>query len=112
MSAGIKIFIIPDVDGPDVSHSKWGGFLPKIDFDPLGFGIPPQSLAAIEPTQLLTLLVAKRAMDNAGYADKSIDRENISVIIGAEGGNDLANSYSFRGYYKQVFGELRWNPEC
>lgn len=100
------LYYHPDVDGPDVSHSKWGGFIPKIDFDPLAFGIPPQSLAAIEPTQLLTLLVAKRAMDNAGYADKSIDRENISVIIGAEGGNDLANSYSFRGYYKQVFGEL------
>ncbi|MEN0057018.1 MAG: acyltransferase domain-containing protein, partial [Mucilaginibacter sp.] len=30
----------------------------------------------------------------------------MSVIIGAEGGNDLANSYSFRGYFKQVFGEI------
>lgn len=100
------IYYHPDSDGPDVSHSKWGGFIPKIDFDPLTFGIPPQSLAAIEPTQLLTLLVAKRAMEDAGYGEKQINRENISVIIGAEGGNDLANSYSFRGYYKQVFGEL------
>ncbi len=83
-----------------------GWFHSKIDFDPLAFGIPPQSLAAIEPTQLLTLLVAKRAMEDAGYGEKHINRENISVIIGAEGGNDLANSYSFRGYYKQVFGEL------
>lgn len=100
------IYYHPDSDGPDVSHSKWGGFIPKIDFDPLAFGIPPQSLAAIEPTQLLTLLVAKRAMEDAGYGEKHVNRENISVIIGAEGGNDLANSYSFRGYYKQVFGEL------
>ncbi|MBK1897218.1 type I polyketide synthase [Chryseobacterium paridis] len=100
------LYYHPDSDGPDVSHSKWGGFIPKIDFDPLTFGIPPQSLAAIEPTQLLTLLVAKRAMEDAGYAEKRVNRENISVIIGAEGGNDLANSYSFRGYYKQVFGEL------
>ncbi|MDR2275340.1 MAG: SDR family NAD(P)-dependent oxidoreductase [Sphingobacterium sp.] len=100
------IYYQPDADGPDVSHSKWGGFIPKIDFDPLAFGIPPQSLAAIEPTQLLTLLVAKGAMEDAGYGEKQINRENISVIIGAEGGNDLANSYSFRGYYKQVFGEL------
>ncbi|MDH6250335.1 acyl transferase domain-containing protein/NAD(P)H-dependent flavin oxidoreductase YrpB (nitropropane dioxygenase family)/NAD(P)-dependent dehydrogenase (short-subunit alcohol dehydrogenase family)/acyl carrier protein [Chryseobacterium sp. H1D6B] len=100
------VYYHPDSEGPDVSHSKWGGFIPKIDFDPLEFGIPPQSLAAIEPTQLLTLLVAKRAMENAGYGEKNINRENISVIIGAEGGNDLANSYSFRGFYKQVFGEL------
>ncbi|MEJ5102533.1 SDR family NAD(P)-dependent oxidoreductase [Chryseobacterium sp. MYb328] len=100
------LYYKPDSDEADVSHSKWGGFIPKIDFDPLTFGIPPQSLAAIEPTQLLTLLVAKRAMEDAGYGEKHINRENISVIIGAEGGNDLANSYSFRGYYKQVFGEL------
>lgn len=100
------LYYKPDSDESDVSHSKWGGFIPKIDFDPLAFGIPPQSLAAIEPTQLLTLLVAKRAMEDAGYGEKHTNRENISVIIGAEGGNDLANSYSFRGYYKQVFGEL------
>lgn len=100
------LYYKPDSDEADVSHSKWGGFIPKIDFDPLAFGIPPQSLAAIEPTQLLTLLVAKRAMEDAGYGEKHVNRENISVIIGAEGGNDLANSYSFRGYYKQVFGEL------
>lgn len=100
------LYYKPDSNEADVSHSKWGGFIPKIDFDPLTFGIPPQSLAAIEPTQLLTLLVAKRAMEDAGYGEKHINRENISVIIGAEGGNDLANSYSFRGYYKQVFGEL------
>lgn len=101
-----ELYYHPDSNEADVSHSKWGGFIPKIDFDPLAFGIPPQSLAAIEPTQLLTLLVAKRAMDDAGYGEKHTNRENISVIIGAEGGNDLANSYSFRGFYKQVFGEL------
>lgn len=101
-----ELYYKPDSNEADVSHSKWGGFIPKIDFDPLEYGIPPQSLAAIEPTQLLTLLVAKRAMENAGYDEKHTNRENISVIIGAEGGNDLANSYSFRGFYKQVFGEL------
>ncbi|BFM45607.1 type I polyketide synthase [Flavobacterium sp. CFS9] len=106
-----ELYYQPDSNGSDVSHSKWGGFIPKIDFDPLEFGIPPQSLAAIEPTQLLTLLVAKRAMEDAGYGEKQINRENISVIIGAEGGNDLANSYSFRGYYKQVFGELHEEVE-
>ncbi|MGO3109997.1 MAG: beta-ketoacyl synthase N-terminal-like domain-containing protein, partial [Sphingobacterium sp.] len=100
------IYYRPDSTEPDVSHSKWGGFIPQIDFDPLDYGIPPQSLAAIDPTQLLTLLVAKRAMDDAGYGERNVDKENISVIIGAEGGNDLANNYSFRGYYKQVFGEL------
>jgi acyl transferase domain-containing protein len=87
------------------SHSKWGGFIPKIDFDPVEFGIPPQSLAAIDPTQLLSLLVARQALENAGYGE-DVNRENVSVIIGAEGGNDLANNYGFRSLYTQFFGEI------
>ncbi len=54
----------------------------RIDFDPLTFGIPPQSLAAIEPSQLLSLLVAKQALENAGYLDGQFNAENVSVIIG------------------------------
>lgn len=90
----------------DMSHSKWGGFIPVMDFDPLEYGIPPKSLAAIEPTQLLSLLVAKKALEKAGYRDGNYNTENVSVILGAEGGNDLANSYSYRCYTKQVFGEM------
>lgn len=87
--------------------SKWGGFIPSIDFDPLEFGMTPQSLASIEPTQLLSLLVAKQALTDAGYENLSeIDLENTSVIFGAEGATELAASYGFRGYAKQVFGEL------
>lgn len=100
------LYYDPSSTASDMSHSKWGGFIPKIDFDPLEYGIPPQSLAAIEPTQLLSLMVARQAMENAGYKDGSFNAENVSVIIGAEGGNDLANSYSFRGFFKQVFGEM------
>jgi acyl transferase domain-containing protein/NAD(P)-dependent dehydrogenase (short-subunit alcohol dehydrogenase family) len=101
-----ELYYNPESTENDMSHSKWGGFIPKIDFDPLEFGIPPQSLAAIEPTQLLSLMVAKQAMENAGYRDGNFNADNVSVIIGAEGGNDLANSYSFRGFFKQVFGEM------
>jgi acyl transferase domain-containing protein/NAD(P)H-dependent flavin oxidoreductase YrpB (nitropropane dioxygenase family)/NAD(P)-dependent dehydrogenase (short-subunit alcohol dehydrogenase family)/acyl carrier protein len=101
-----ELYYDPESSAGDMSHSKWGGFIPTIDFDPLEFGIPPKSLAAIEPTQLLTLLVAKKALENAGYADGNFDAENVSVIIGAEGGNDLSNSYSFRCFSKQVFGEM------
>jgi acyl transferase domain-containing protein/NAD(P)H-dependent flavin oxidoreductase YrpB (nitropropane dioxygenase family)/NAD(P)-dependent dehydrogenase (short-subunit alcohol dehydrogenase family)/acyl carrier protein len=100
------LYYDPASTAADMSHSKWGGFIPKIDFDPLEYGIPPQSLAAIEPTQLLSLMVAKQAMEHAGYKDGSFNAENVSVIIGAEGGNDLANSYSFRCFFKQVFGEM------
>lgn len=99
------LYYDPTVSDGSRSHSKWGGFIPKIDFDPVEFGIPPQSLAAIDPTQLLSLLVAKQALDNAGYGGQE-NRENVSVIIGAEGGNDLANNYGFRSLFTQFFGEI------
>jgi len=100
-----ELYFDPASANGSKSHSKWGGFIPKIDFDPLEFGIPPQSLAAIDPTQLLSLLVAKQALQNAGYAE-NINRDNVSVIIGAEGGNDLANNYGFRSLFTQIFGEI------
>lgn len=101
-----EIYYDPNDSNGKKSPSKWGGFIPQIDFDPLEFGIPPQSLAAIDPTQLLSLLTAKRALEDAGYASNQVDKENISVIIGAEGGNDLANNYSFRALFPQMFGEI------
>jgi acyl transferase domain-containing protein/NAD(P)H-dependent flavin oxidoreductase YrpB (nitropropane dioxygenase family)/NAD(P)-dependent dehydrogenase (short-subunit alcohol dehydrogenase family) len=94
--------------------SKWGGFLPKIPFDPAIYGIPPRSLAAIEPVQLLALEVARRALLDAGYTDKgdgnetqrAFDREKASVIFGAESGTDLSNAYSFRAQHAQFLGEM------
>ncbi len=101
-----ELYFDPASIGADKSHSKWGGFIPEIEFDPLSFGIPPQSLAAIEPTQLLSLLVARQALEHAGYREGNFNAENVSVIIGAEGGSDLAGSYGFRAFFKQVFGEM------
>jgi len=100
------LYYDPAATGGERSPSKWGGFIPKIDFDPVAFGIPPQSLAAIDPAQLLSLLVAKQALDNAGYGNANINRENVSVIIGAEAGTDLANNYGFRALFTQIFGEM------
>ncbi len=101
-----ELYFDPHSNNGDKSPSKWGGFIPRIDFDPMEFGIPPQSLAAIEPSQLLSLLVARQALENAGYAGPEADKENVSVIIGAEGGNHLSSSYGFRCLYPQLFGAI------
>jgi acyl transferase domain-containing protein/NAD(P)H-dependent flavin oxidoreductase YrpB (nitropropane dioxygenase family)/NAD(P)-dependent dehydrogenase (short-subunit alcohol dehydrogenase family)/acyl carrier protein len=94
----------------DKSVSKWGGFISDTPFDPIPYGIPPQSLAAIEPVQLLSLEVAANALKDAGYQNaaggKWFDRERTSVIFGAESGMDLANQYTFRNLYPQYCGEL------
>ncbi|WP_041685652.1 type I polyketide synthase [Renibacterium salmoninarum] len=73
------------------SPSKWGGFLPEIPFDPLRYGIPPASLAAIEPAQLLALEVTRRALEDAELSS-DIDRSRISVFFGAEAGSDMSNA--------------------
>ncbi|WP_018680512.1 type I polyketide synthase [Actinokineospora enzanensis] len=72
--------------------SKWGGFLPQVPFDPTSFGIPPASMGSIDPAQLLSLEVARRALADAGYLDRAFPRERTSVIFGAEAGGDLANA--------------------
>jgi len=79
----------------DASASRWGGFLPRIPFDPLSYGIPPASLRAIEPAQLLALEASRRALDDAGIGPDA-DRSRISVIFGAEAGSDLSNASVLR----------------
>lgn len=87
--------------------SKWGGFVPAIPFDAPKYGIPPNSLAAIEPAQLLALHVASRALEDAGYGPgRDFERGSTSVIFGAEAGTDLANAYGFRSLYPAFFGDL------
>ncbi|HEY4460686.1 MAG TPA: beta-ketoacyl synthase N-terminal-like domain-containing protein [Pseudonocardiaceae bacterium] len=90
--------------------SKWGGFLPEIPFDALRFGIPPATLAAIEPVQLLALEVSARALTDAGYADGGFDRSRTSVVFGAEAGSDLASATTLRtvlpSYLDTIPGEL------
>ena len=90
----------------DKTPSKWGGFLPDIAFDALKYGIPPASLAGIEPVQLLALEVSARALADAGYAQRPFNREHTSVIFGAEAGTDLASAYGFRSLYPSYFGAL------
>jgi acyl transferase domain-containing protein/NAD(P)H-dependent flavin oxidoreductase YrpB (nitropropane dioxygenase family)/acyl carrier protein len=94
-------------DAPaDKSVSKWGGFIADTPFDPLQYGIPPASLAAIEPVQLLSLEVTRQALKDAGYDSRWFDREKTSVIFGAEAGMDLGNQYTFRNLFPQYCGEL------
>lgn len=75
-----------NVRAPDKTYSKKGGFLPEIDFDPLEFGLPPDTLQALDSAQLLSLIVAKAALENAGYGkERDFNRETTGVILGASG---------------------------
>jgi acyl transferase domain-containing protein/NAD(P)H-dependent flavin oxidoreductase YrpB (nitropropane dioxygenase family) len=98
-----------DPEGKDTDHvvSKWGGFIDAVDFDAFEFGITPQSLAAIEPVQLLSLLMTKRALEDAGYDDLSaVDLDSTSVIFGAQGAGELTAAYGSRSGMRLLFGDL------
>lgn len=59
----------PDPTVPDKTYCKRGGFIPDIDFNPLEFGLPPNILEVTDIAQLLSLVVAKAAMEDAGYGE-------------------------------------------
>nr|WP_306291336.1 SDR family oxidoreductase [Kutzneria sp. CA-103260] len=92
--------------GTDRTPSKWGGFLPEIPFDPLRYGIPPASLASIEPVQLLALEAAYRSLVHAGYGDRAFDRSTTSVVFGAESGSDMASATTLRTVLPSYLGTL------
>ncbi len=45
-------------------------------------------------------------MADAGYADREFDRSRVSIIFGAENGNDLSGASSIRAQLPQALGEL------
>ncbi|MCX5166350.1 SDR family oxidoreductase [Streptomyces sp. NBC_00264] len=98
----------PAVHHGESTPSKWGGFLPRIPFDPLRYGIPPTSLGSTEPVQLLSLEAARRALEDAGYGDggRKFDRSRTSVVFGAEAGSDLSNAATLRAVLPSYYGRV------
>jgi len=71
---------------PDMTYARRGGFLSPVPFDPLEFGISPNNLEAIDTSQLLGLVGAKRALEHAGYgAGRTFDRSRVGCILGVTG---------------------------
>jgi len=90
----------PDPTAPDKTYSKRGGFLPDVNFDPLEFGLPPNILEATDASQLLSLLVAKEALIDAGYYQgPEALRDKTGVILGVCSGQKLITPLSARMQY-------------
>ncbi|MFI9310974.1 SDR family NAD(P)-dependent oxidoreductase [Streptomyces triculaminicus] len=68
---------------PQKIYTRRGAFLPTVDFDPMAYGIPPQSLASTDTAQLLALLVAEQVLRDA--ADGGVvrpDGDRVAVVLG------------------------------
>jgi acyl transferase domain-containing protein/NAD(P)-dependent dehydrogenase (short-subunit alcohol dehydrogenase family) len=85
-----KDFFDTDPKKPDHVYCKRGGFVPPLSFDPTEFGIPPSSLEATDTSQLLGLVVAKNALEDAfNETDVAFNRSRTSVILGVTGTQEL-----------------------
>ncbi|WP_414621979.1 beta-ketoacyl synthase N-terminal-like domain-containing protein [Calothrix sp. CCY 0018] len=68
----------------DKTYCNKGGFIPFVDFNPMEFGIPPNILEVTDVSQLLSLVVAKEALEDAGYSEKrEFNRDNVGVVLGS-----------------------------
>ncbi|MGD1875268.1 MAG: beta-ketoacyl synthase N-terminal-like domain-containing protein [Mastigocoleus sp.] len=80
----------PDPTVPDKTYCTKGGFIPDINFNPLEFGLPPNILEVTDVSQLLSLVVAKQAMEDAGYVKAGdLVRKRTGVVLGVGGGQKL-----------------------
>ncbi|MBU0616951.1 MAG: hypothetical protein KKI02_04480, partial [Planctomycetes bacterium] len=87
----------------DTITCRRGAFLSETVFDPVEFGIPPTVIEATDTAQLLGLVVAKRALEDAGYDNgREFDRARASVVLGATGMQELSLPLGAR------LGHPRW----
>ena len=89
--ANLMKYLDPDPKRPDHIYTNRGGFIPATDFDPTEFGIPPNALEATDTSQLLGLITAQKALEDAGYGNKgkAFSHNNTSVILGITGTQEL-----------------------
>ncbi|RTZ95426.1 MAG: polyketide-type polyunsaturated fatty acid synthase PfaA [Deltaproteobacteria bacterium] len=87
----IKDYFDADPAAEDKIYCTRGGFLSPVDFDPTEYGIPPNTLEATDTSQLLGLVAAKTALEDAGYGENGqpFNRERTSVILGVTGTQEL-----------------------
>src|SRR5882724_1866778 len=87
----------PDPNAPDKTYCRRGGFLSKIAFDPLKFGILPNALAATDTAQLLALIAAERVLEDAARSRLNpVSPDRISVVLGVASTTELVVSMSSR----------------
>jgi len=84
----------------DKTYCKRGGFIPEVDFNPMEFGIPPSILEVTDVSQLLSLVVAKEAMEDAGYGEeRDFNRQMVGVVLGVAMAKQLGMPLSARLEY-------------
>ncbi|PHJ61312.1 beta-ketoacyl synthase [Nostoc linckia z18] len=96
----IEEYYDPNPRASDKTYCKRGGFIPDVNFNPMEFGLPPNILEVTDISQLLGLIVAKAAMEDAGYGEsRQFDRQATGVILGVALGRQLGVPLTARMQY-------------
>ncbi|MFI8941535.1 beta-ketoacyl synthase N-terminal-like domain-containing protein [Streptomyces syringium] len=78
----------PDLFAPDKTYAHRGGFLSPTVFDPREFGMPPNTVDPTGLVQLLSLMVAKELLRDAGCERAEwYDPARTGVVLGVCGTN-------------------------
>src|SRR6266516_2338044 len=88
-----------DRSEPDATYGRFAAVLDDYQFDRLTFNIPGPLFRSSDIAHWLALDVAKRALDDAGFDQLSVDRRRVCVLIG----NTLTGDYTRSGVLR-----LRW----
>lgn len=73
----------PHANSNDRLYTRRGGFVEDLaDFNPMAFGIMPNSLEGADPDHFLALRLAQEALTDAGYGEQDFNREGTGIILG------------------------------
>ncbi|WP_026449306.1 type I polyketide synthase [Actinopolyspora mortivallis] len=93
----VEDYYDPDPAAPDKTYSKRGGFIPTVPFDPMEFGLPPKTLEVTDVLQLLSLVVAKQTLHDAGAVEMPRQhKDRTGVVLGITGANSLTQPLATR----------------
>ncbi len=82
----------PESDSNDRLYTVKGGYVgDQITFDPMKFGVVPRSIDGGEPEHFVALQLAHDALEDAGYMQRSFDKERTEIILGR-------GTYANRGF--------------
>ena len=78
-----EFFFDPDAEANDRIYCKRGGYLKEwAEFNPLQYGVMPNSVPGSDPGHFLALRVAYESLADAGYIEKPVDGARVEVILG------------------------------
>ena len=80
----------PDPAAPDKTYCNRGGFIDKVAFDTLKFGVPPSVMKATDTAQLLALMTASEVLDGVQKSQATpIDKSRTGVVLGVASSTEL-----------------------